>query len=392
MDVKRAVAKGDRFTAILNDTIEEMQLHEENSVDCMISSWPFSNQYEYSSSVRDLGYNQTTEHFFQQMDFVIPEFLRVMKPGRICAVHAKDRILFGAKTGLGMPTVERFSDKCCDRMEKHGFNFMARITIDTDVVRENAQTYRLGWSENAKDSTKMGAGMPEYVLIFRKLPSDLSDAYADEPVTKDKKVYTRSDWQVDAAGFWRDSGNRLPDPEFLAQLDMQAVGSWWRNYCVQGGYNFHEHVELAKTFEKQGRLPASFMLFPPISRNKDVWTDIARMMTLNSEQERNQARKHLCPLQLQTIERLITRYSNEGEIVLDPFAGIFSVPYMAVKMGRIGVGVELCEEYWRCGVGYCEMAEQKVTAPTLFDMARFVNHNSSEEPGESMADGPPVEE
>lgn len=418
----RAEVKSERFRAVRNDCVVEFQEcggHDDNSIDMICTSIPFGNQYEYSPSYNDFGHCSDHTVFFEQMDFLTPNLLRVLKPGRVAAIHVKDRIRFGAVTGFGMPTVDRFSDKTADCFEKAGFKFAARITIDTDVVRENNQTYRLGWSENAKDSSKMGAGMPEYVLVFRKLPTDTSDAYADTPVTKSKvqvteyscpkcsqkedsstafvdastpveawrcpkckqllkdgpnaeivtPAYTRSDWQIDAAGFWRSSGNRLPDPDYLAGLDMQAVGAWWRNYCLQGGYDFKEHVELAKSLEVKGRLPSSFMLFPPISRNKDIWTDIARMRTLNMEQQRRGAEKHVCPLQLDIIERLITRYTNVNDIVMDPFAGIFSVPYMAVKMERQGIGIELNEEYWRNGVGYCQMAEQKATAPTLLDIS-----------------------
>lgn len=373
LGVERSVVTGDRFTAIRNDCILELDggQHAENSIDMILTSIPFGNQYEYSPAYEDFGHNSDNKAFFRQMDYLVPNLLRVLKPGRIAAIHVKDRIRFGSVTGKGMPTVDRFSDQTADCFERNGFHFMARITIDTDVVRENAQTYRLGWSENAKDSSKMGAGMPEYVLILRKLPTETSDAYADEPVTKDKEDYTRSDWQLNAAGFWRSSGNRLPDPSYLDGLDMQQLGQWWRNYCLQGGYNYREHVELAKVMEGKGRLPSSFMLFPPISRHQDIWTDIVRMRTLNSEQDRNGREKHVCPLQLDIIERLITRYTNSSEIVLDPFAGIFSVPHLAVKMGRIGVGIELAEEYWRHGVGYCEMAENQVTAPTLFDVPQM---------------------
>jgi DNA modification methylase len=111
------------------------------------------------------------------------------------------------------------------------------------------------------------------------------------------------------------------------------------------------------------------MLFPAVSRNKDIWTDIARMRTLNSEQTRRNQENHVCPLQLDIIKRLITRYTNAGEIVFDPFGGIGSVPYQAIKMRRQGWMTELNEEYWRNAVGYCEMAENEVCAPTLFDMA-----------------------
>jgi DNA modification methylase len=365
----RAEAAGSKFRAIHNDAVLELQTMEANSVHHICTSIPFGNQYEYSPSFNDFGHNTGDEPFFQQMGFLVPELLRVLKPGRIAAIHVKDRIQFGNVTGTGFPTVNPFSDKTTAAFLAGGFQLMARITIDTDVVRENNQTYRLTWSENAKDGTKMGAGMPEYVLIFRKLPSDQSNGYADEPVVKPKKDYTIADWQLDAAGLWRSNGNRLPEPEIMKHMSHSDIKRLWIDHCLAGGYSHDEHVELAKALEGIGKLPGSFMLFPPISRNPDVWTDIARMRTLNSEQSRRNQENHVCPLQLDIIKRLITRYTNAGEIVLDPFGGIGSVPYQAIKMGRIGWMIELNQEYWRCAVGYCEAAENEVNVPTLFEMA-----------------------
>jgi DNA modification methylase len=364
----RSEVRGDRFHVAHNDCVLEMRETEENSIDFICTSIPFGNQYEYSPSFNDFGHNTGDTPFFEQMGFLVPELLRVLKPGRIAAIHVKDRIMFGNVTGLACPTVNPFSDKTTAAFTKEGFLLMARITIDTDVVRENNQTYRLGWSENAKDSSKMGAGMPEYVLVFRKLPSDLSNAYADTRVAKSKEDYTRADWQIDAAGLWRSNGNRLPDPEILRSMSHEDILRLWRKHSVSGGYSHETHVEIAKALEEMGKLPSSFMLFPPISRNMDIWTDIARMRTLNSEQSRRNLEQHVCPLQLDIIKRLITRYTNHGELVFDPFMGIGSVPYQALMMGRRGAGVELNVEYWRCAVGYCEMAEAEVGAPTLFDL------------------------
>ena len=107
-------------------------------------------------------------------------------PGRMYCVHAKDRIVYGTVSGDGMYTVNPFSDKCVEHLRRHGFRYCSRITVVTDVVRENNQTYRLGWTENSKDGTKMGVGSPEYVLLFRKLPTDRANAYADVPVAHEK--------------------------------------------------------------------------------------------------------------------------------------------------------------------------------------------------------------
>lgn len=364
----RAEVSGERFRAIHNDTALELPTWEPDSVDFICTSIPFGNQYEYSPTYNDLGHNRGDDEFFQQMDFIVPELLRVLRPGRIAAIHVKDRIQFGNVTGTGFPTVNRFSDKTADCFQRHGWAFCARITIDTDVVRENSQTYRLGWSENAKDGTKMGAGMPEYVLIFRKLPTDQSNGYADVPVTKSKEDYTRADWQLDAAGLWRSDGNRLLDPEILKHLPLDKIKAIWTEHSKSTLYSHEQHAALAQALEDKGALPSSFMLFPPISRHPDIWTDIARMRTLNSEQAKRAQEKHVCPLQLDIIKRLITRYTNEGDIVLDPFLGIGSTAWQALKMGRHARGIELNAEYWRNAVGYCEAAENEVAVPDLFDL------------------------
>jgi DNA modification methylase len=203
---------------------------------------------------------------------------------------------------------------------------------------------------------------------MRKPQTDSSKAYADTPVTKDKTAYTRAQWQIDAAGFWRSNGDRLPDPELLLNMPMDAIGRLWREHCQKNVYDYDEHVKVGLELEARGKLPASFMLFPPVSKSPDVWTDIARMRVLNSEQSKRHAENHVCPLQIDIADRLIRRYSNPGEIVFDPFAGIFTVPYRAIHLGRIGWGCELSEDYWHCGVGYCEQAELQHNAPTLFDM------------------------
>jgi DNA modification methylase len=366
---ERAEVRGNRLRVIRNDTTLELMDWPENQVDMILTSIPFGNQYEYSPSFNDFGHNSDNDAFFEQMDHLCPQLLKVLKPGRIAAIHVKDRIRFGNVTGDGFPTVDPFSDMTVAAFRKAGFRFMARITIDTDVVRENNQTYRLGWSENAKDSSKMGAGMPEYVLIFRKLPSDQSNGYADVPVVKPKEEYTRADWQLDAAGYWRSNGNRLPDPEIMKHMSPTDLKRIWTQHALEGGYDHESHVEICKALESMGKLPSSFMLFPPISRHADIWTDIARMRTLNSEQSRRNEEMHVCPLQLDIIKRLITRYTNADEVVYDPFLGIGSTAFQAIKMGRNGWGSELNEEYWRCAVGYCEAAASQVDVPTLFDMS-----------------------
>jgi hypothetical protein len=207
LGVKRQEVSADNWRAICNDSILELPRHEENSVALVLTSIPFSTQYEYTPSYHDFGHTDSNEHFWQQMDYLTPELFRVLQPGRVAAIHVKDRIVPSGLTGMGFQTVYPFSDDCIRHFQKHGFGFLARKTIVTDVVRENNQTYRLGWTEQCKDGSRMGAGMPEYLLLFRKPPTDTSNGYADLPVMKDKAEYSRSRWQIDAHGFMRSSGN-----------------------------------------------------------------------------------------------------------------------------------------------------------------------------------------
>lgn len=99
----------------------------------------------------------------------------------------------------------------------------------------------------------------------------------------------------------------------------------------------------------------------------EVWDDINRMRTLNTTQSRRRKQMHVCPLQLDIVERIINRYSNEGDLVYDPFGGLMTVPMMAVKMKRRGKGCELNADYFRDGVGYLQEAEAEMETPTLFD-------------------------
>lgn len=370
MGVKRVEIKGTNFTSINNDCVEELKQMPENSIDLIVTSIPFSNHYEYTPSYNDFGHNENNEKFFEQLDYLTPEALRVLKPGRVACVHVKDRILFGNATGYGMPTVDPFSDLTVMHYMKHGFMYMGRITITTDVVRENNQTYRLGWTEQCKDGTKMGVGCPEYVLLFRKLPTDRSTAYADEPVAKSKDDYTRGRWQVDAHAFWRSSGNILLNKEQMKALPVDALQKVFREYSKDNVYDFHKHIEIVESLDSDGKLPATFMVCAPAAWNEDVWDDIARMKTLNTEQSRRRQQMHVCPFQLDTVERLIERYSNKGDKVLDFFSGIGTVPYMAVKMKRYGIGIELNPDYFRDGLAYLKSADVEQDAPTLFD---FVN-------------------
>lgn len=366
--VERIEVRGSDFTAVNNDCVEETRRMAENSAGLICTSIPFSNHYEYTPSVNDFGHTDDNAHFWAQMDFLTPELLRVLQPGRIYACHVKDRILFGNVTGAGAPTVSPFHAEAIFHGIRHGFDYMGMITVVTDVVRENNQTYRLGWSEQCKDGTKMGVGSPEYILLFRKPQSDRSRGYADAPVSKGKEDYSRARWQIDAHAFWRSSGNRLMTAEEMASLTPDVLAGYFTKASLADIYDYEEHVCVGERLDAKGALPCAFMALAPGSHSEWVWHDVTRMRTLNGKQAQRGLQQHVCPLQFDIVDRIINRYSNPGDLVYDPFGGLMTVPYRAVLLGRRGYGCELNAGYFLDGVKYLRAAEQDVSAPSLFDL------------------------
>ena len=366
--VERMEASGEGWLAVNNDTVDETARMESDSVDLIVTSIPFSNHYEYTPSYNDFGHTEDDEHFFEQMDFLTPELLRVLKPGRIYCCHVKDRINFGNVTGAGVPTVQPFHVETIMHCIRHGFDYLGMITVVTDVVRENNQTYRLGWTEQCKDGTKMGVGSPEYVLIFHKPQTDRTRGYADTPVAKSKDEYSRARWQLDAHAFWRSSGNRHMTAEEWAGVPVDEIGKLFAEDSLRSVYDYEANVRIGEELDGRGHLPATFMAIAPASWAPDVWTDVNRMLTLNTSQAQKGRVKHVCPLQFDIVDRLIERYSNPGELVYDPFGGLMTVPVRAIRAGRRGMGTELNSGYWADGVAYLKAEEQRISMPTLFDL------------------------
>ncbi|MGK5031469.1 DNA methyltransferase [Janthinobacterium sp. MDT1-19] len=396
--VERAVVAGERFSVANNDCVLEAMQQPSNSVGMIITSVPFANHYEYTPSYNDFGHTQDNDHFWAQMDFLTPELLRILQPGRIYACHVKDRINFGNVTGAGIPTVSPFHAEALFHGIKHGFDYMGMITVVTDVVRENNQTYRLGYSEVCKDGTKMGVGSPEYILLFHKPQTDRSRGYADTPVIKTKPMclddagdripfdrkaapipgtgYSVARWQVDAHAFWRSSGDRLLGAAELASFGPGKLAKLFTSMSLENVYNYEYHVEVGEALLAGKALPADYLSLAPGSADPTVWHDIVRMRTLNGEQSARAVEKHVCPFQIDIVDRLIGRYSNPGEVIYDPFCGLGTVPVRAMKLGRHGAGSELNPAYFTDQVHYCQAMEREVSMPTLFDMELMDEENA----------------
>lgn len=373
-DMKRQIFNNRRSAKIGNATVyneDTTIIHQEmpdNHTDMILTSIPFGDHYEYSDNYNDFGHNHGNDEFFKQMDFLTPNLLRTLKPGKVAAIHVKDRIRYSYQNGTSFTTIQDFSGRTVQHFEKHGFYLMGKITVTTDVVRENNQTYRLGWSEQCKDATKMGVGLPEYILLFRKAPSSMDNAYADEPVTKTKQDYTRANWQLDAHAFWKSNGNRFLSSKELLKKDVKSIVGYWKQFDKDNIYSFREHLEACEKMEEAEKLSSLFMTLPPHSNSDLVWDDINRMNTLNANQANRGKEKHICPLQLDIIERLINRFTNKGDLIDDPFGGLFSTAYKSLEMGRKCVSAELNPAYYDDGLFYLKSIEYKINVPTLFDL------------------------
>lgn len=361
----------DGVTMYNNDTVivcNDKNEMPDNSIDMILTSIPFGDHYEYSDNYNDMGHNHGNDQFFAQMDYLTPNLLRALKPGRVAAIHVKDRIRYSYQNGTSFTTIADFSGQTVAHFVKHGFYLIGKITVTTDVVAENNQTYRLGWTEQTKDSTKMGVGLPEYVLLFRKAPTHADNSYADEPVTHTKEEYTKALWQLDAHAYHRSSGDRFLTGDELRGFDVARIVRAWKKHNLESIYDFQEHVRVCEDMDELEKLSSTFMTLPVHSNNEAVWTDVNRMGTLNANQVNAKKEKHICPLQFDIIERLINRYSMPGETVFDPFAGLFSTAYKAIQMSRLSIGVELNGEYFNDGLFYIKAITAKMKVPTLFDL------------------------
>lgn len=379
--MERQLFKGGKKITVGNATIynnDTVLIHADknempdNSQHMILTSVPFGDHYEYSDNYNDMGHNHGNNEFFKQMDFLTPNLLRVLKPGRIAAIHVKDRIRYSYQNGTKFTTIDDFSGQTVAHFVKHGFYLLGKITVTTDVVRENNQTYRLGWTEQCKDATKMGCGMPEYVLLFRKAPTQLDNAYSDEPVEKNKKDYDISTWQIDAHAYYRSNGNRFLSYDELKKFDFDKICQRWQKHNLESVYEFDEHLKTCQDLEDLGKLSKLFTTLPVHSNSQFVWTDVNRMNTLNAKQVNGKKEKHICPLQIDIIKRLLNRFTMKGEIVDDPFGGLFSTSYVAMQLGRKSISVELNSEYYADGLSYLHAMHHKMNVPTLFDILKEI--------------------
>jgi len=278
-------AQGENWTLANGDCIEVLNSLPENSIHLSIFSPPYASLYTYSNSDRDLGNSVNDDQFYEHFAHVVAGLHRVTKPGRIVCVDVMN--IPAMKERDGYIGLKDFRGDVIRAFQKAGFIFHSEHCAWKDPLIEATRTKALGLMHKqlCKDSTRSRAGIPQYLLAFRK------DGENPEPVA-------HIDGLTEFCG---------ENPPIHGNLSHER----WRRYA------------------------------------SPVWMDINFSNTLNAKAARdNEDERHVCPMALDLIERAIHLWSNPGDVVFDPFSGVGSTGYQAIKMGRKFVGSELKQSYF----------------------------------------------
>ncbi len=278
-------AQGENWTLANGDCIEVLNSLPENSIHLSIFSPPYASLYTYSNSDRDLGNSINDDQFYEHFAHVVAGLHRVTKPGRIVCVDVMN--IPAMKERDGYIGLKDFRGDVIRAFQKAGFIFHSEHCAWKDPLIEATRTKALGLMHKqlCKDSTRSRAGIPQYLLAFRK------DGENPEPVA-------HIDGLTEFCG---------ENPPIHGNLSHER----WRRYA------------------------------------SPVWMDINFSNTLNAKAARdNEDERHVCPMALDLIERAIQLWSNPGDVVFDPFSGVGSTGYQAIKMGRKFVGSELKQSYF----------------------------------------------
>jgi hypothetical protein len=295
----------------LGDSIELIEEIELESVGLSVFSLPFPGMYAYTDSPRDVGNSKNLDELVAHFSFLIPGLYRATMPGRTCAIHLTQQVAFKGTDGfIGL---RDFRGRVISAMEAEGWIYYGEVCIEKDPQLKAIRTKDRGllFKSLATDSSHMHMALADYMLQFKK-PGD-----NPEPIR---------------AGVSAKYGN--PDGWITSEEWIEwASPIWFRaRPGVEGGIRESNVLNVA----------------------------VAR-----SEKDE----RHLCPLQLDVIERAVKLWSNPGDLVLDPFAGIGSVGYEALRLGRCFTGIELKESYYRAAIANLRRAEEAAATGTLFTEA-----------------------
>lgn len=293
-------ASGENYQIYNADTVEVAQSLPDESVDFSVFSPPFASLYTYSNSDRDMGNCRSYDEFWEHYKFLIKEQFRVIKSGRNIAIHCMN--LPTSKVNDGFIGIRDFRGDLIRAYQEAGFIYHSEVCIWKNPVIAMTRTKALGLLHKTikKDSSMSRMGIPDYVVVMRK-PGENK-----RPVAGEFRWYAG---EVPPAGFIlkdREDGTKFAIPsENNTSVDI------WQKYA------------------------------------SPVWDDIRETYTLNYKEGRDSDdEKHICPLQLDVIERCLQLWSIPGDVVWTPFMGIGSEVYMSLKLGRKAIGVELKTSYY----------------------------------------------
>jgi hypothetical protein len=298
-------ANGKNWTVYNGDSCEVLKGLPDNSIGYSIFSPPFSSLYTYSNSERDLGNCKSDDDFYTHFKFITEQLFRVIQPGRLVSIHCMQ--IPAMKERDGYIGLKDFRGDLIRLFQSVGFIFHGEVTIWKDPLLEAVRTKALGLMHKqlCKDSSRCRPGLPDYVITMRK-PGE------------NQNLISHENGMVTYAG---------------ADAVKKGVYSHevWRKYA------------------------------------SSVWFDIRQGNTLNKNGAREEKdERHVCPLQLDVIERCLVLWSNPGDIVLSPFAGIGSEGYQSIKMDRKFIGVELKQSYFDCAVKNLTIIETSAVQGDLF--------------------------
>jgi DNA modification methylase len=300
------------------DCIEVLKGIPDNSIHYSIFSPPFASLYTYSNSERDMGNCRDNEEFCFNMSFLVNELYRVLMPGRLLSFHCMD--IPAMKERDGYIGLKDFPGDLLRLFQESGFIYHSRVVIWKDPLVEATRTKALGLlhKQIQKDSSLCRQGLPDYLITVRK-PGD-----NPEPVAHPEGF-------TSFVGEDEPETPKIPRPE----PDKEA-------YVAHAAYN-KDPVYSHQVWRRYA---------------SPIWMDIKQGNTLNRKQARDDRdERHICPLQLDVIERALNLWTNPNDIVCSPFAGIGSEIYTAIKTGRRGLGIELKDSYYDQAVLNCQNAE-----------------------------------
>lgn len=291
------------------DCIEVARQLPTDSIHYSISSIPFASLYTYSNSERDLGNCRTYEEFEEHFAFMVYEWHRVIMPGRLVSIHCMN--LPTSKQHHGYIGLQDFRGDIIRMFQKAGFIYHSEVCIWKDPVIAMQRTKALGLlhKQIKKDSAMSRQGIPDYLVTFRKPGEN------PEPVSHTNESFPVAIWQRYADPVWVTKGKCEEDNFYKLTMDINPSDTLQRT---------------------------------------------------SAREEKDE--RHICPLQLQVIERGIKLWSNPGDTVYDPFTGIGSTQYVALKNGRKGLGSELKESYYKQAVLNCQYATRE-TMPLFAEAA-----------------------